>query len=80
MNQEDILRALTEIFRNVFDDDKLILTRQTTSNEIEEWDSLNQIKLILECEKTFELRLKPREINTLHDIGGMVDHIHKLIG
>lgn len=79
MTLEKTLVTLNEVFCDVFDDDSLVLTRETTADDIEEWDSLNQIKLILGCEKAFNLRLKPREINTLQDIGGMVDHIHGLL-
>ena len=79
MTPDMILEKLTVIFRDIFDDNSITLTRDTTANDIEEWDSLNQIKLILECEKVFNLRLKPREINTLQDIGAMVDHIHALL-
>lgn len=76
MTPDQILETLTDVFRDVFDDNALVLTRETTANDIEEWDSLNQIKLILGCEQAFKLRLKPREINALQDIGSMVDHIH----
>ncbi len=79
MTPDNVLEKLTHVFRDVFDDDSLVLTRTTTAQDIEEWDSLNQIKLILGCEKAFALRLKPREINTLPDIGAMIDHIHHLI-
>ena len=79
MTPDQILETLTDVFRDVFDDDALVLTRETTANDIEEWDSLNQIKLILGCEQAFNLRLKPREINALQDIGTMVDHIHGLV-
>lgn len=79
MTPEIILEKLTVIFRDLFDDESISLTRDTTANDIEEWDSLNQIKLILECEKAFNLRLKPREINALDDVGSMVDHIHSLL-
>jgi len=79
MTPDQILETLTDVFRDVFDDNALVLTRETTANDIEEWDSLNQIKLILGCEQAFKLRLKPREINALQDIGSMVDHIHTLV-
>lgn len=79
MTPDQILDTLTDVFRDVFDDNALVLTRETTANDIEEWDSLNQIKLILGCEKAFNLRLKPREINALQNIGTMVDHIHGLV-
>lgn len=75
MTQDEILAKLTEIFRDVFDEDSIVLTRDTTAEDIEEWDSLNQIKLILACEKGFGIKLKPRDINTLGNVGEMVDHL-----
>lgn len=79
MTADDILAKLTEVFRDVFDEDGLVLTRDTTAEDIEEWDSLNQIKLILACEKAFAIKLKPRDINTLANVGEMVDHLAKAI-
>ena len=76
---DQVLVTLTQVFREVFDEEGLVLTLETTANDIEEWDSLNQIKLIIGCEKAFDIRLKPREINGLQNIGEMVDHlIHHL--
>jgi len=80
MTQDKILEILTNVFRDIFDDERLTLTRETTADDIEEWDSLNQIKIILACEEIFNIRLKPREINTLENIGGMVDHLGELLG
>ena len=80
MEKEDILEVLTEVFQEVFDDDSLILNRETTADDIEEWDSLNQIKLIVESERAFNVRLKSRDINILENIGEMVDHLSKVIG
>ncbi|MBT4770694.1 MAG: acyl carrier protein [Rhodospirillaceae bacterium] len=74
-SRDTVLEKLTEVFRDVFDDEAMLLTRDTTAEEIEEWDSLNQIKLIIGCEKAFSIRLKPREINALQNIGEMVDHL-----
>ena len=79
MESKMILEKLTNVFRDVFDEDSLTLTVESTAQDIEEWDSLNQIKLIFGCEKAFSLRLRPREINTLKNIGEMVDHIQKLL-
>ena len=79
INKAKILKTLEKIFREVFDDEKLKITEKTKATDIEEWDSLNQIKLILGCEKAFNIRLRPREINTLKNIGEMVDHIQKLL-
>ena len=79
MQHDAILRALTVIFQEIFDDDDISLKRETTALDIEEWDSLNQIKIILACEKAFDVHLKPREISVMENIGDMVDHLHTLL-
>jgi len=79
MTNDDILSRLTDVFRDVFDDEAIILTRETTADDIEEWDSLNQIKLILACEKAYGIKLRPRDINTLANVGEMVDHLATII-
>jgi len=79
MQQEAILHTLTVIFQEIFDDDDISLKRETTARDIEEWDSLNQIKIILACEKAFNVHLKPREISVMENIGDMVDHLHTLL-
>ena len=79
MENKEILRVLIDVFKEVFDDEELVLTRETTANDIEEWDSLNQIKLIVESERAFNIRLKSRDINILENIGEMVDHLSKVI-
>jgi acyl carrier protein len=79
MQHDAILQALTVIFQEIFDDDDISLKRETTALDIEEWDSLNQIKIILACEKAFDVYLKPREISAMENIGDMVDHLHTLL-
>jgi acyl carrier protein len=75
VSADQVLATLTQVFREVFDEEGLVLTLETTANDMEEWDSLNQIKLIIGCEKAFDIRLKPREINGLQNVGEMVDHL-----
>jgi len=75
MTRQDVFAGLQGVFRNVFDDDAIILRPQTTSADIPEWDSLNQIKIIISCERAFKIRLKPREINALENVDEMVDHL-----
>ena len=57
LTQEQILEKLTLVFRDVLDDETLSLSPDTTASDIEEWDSLSQIKIILACEKIFDIRL-----------------------
>ena len=73
--KKQILIKLQNIFRVIFDDDSIKLNSNTTAEDIEEWDSLNQIRIILECEKEFLVKLNPREINDFVNIGEMVEHL-----
>ena len=66
---------LQNIFRVIFDDDSIKLNSNTTAEDIEEWDSLNQIRIILACEKEFTVKLNPRQINDFSNIGDMVEHL-----
>ena len=76
MSQEkQILIKLQNIFRVIFDDNSIKLNSNTTAEDIEEWDSLNQIRIILACEKEFSVKLNPREINDFVNIGEMVEHL-----
>lgn len=77
MNEAQILEKLTKIFRDVFDDDQIVLHRNTTSADIEEWDSLNQIKIILAAEEVFSTPLNARKINNFENVGEMVDYLRE---
>ena len=77
-SMDQILERLTNVFQDVFDDDSIVLTENSTADDIEEWDSLNQIKIILACEKEFDIKLNARDINTLESVGAMLEHLRKL--
>ena len=73
----DVLNKLSSIFKNVFDDDDLIITSFTTAADIEEWDSLAHIRLIVSIEKTFELSFTTDEISNLANVGEMINLVIK---
>ena len=77
-NKKIILKKLENIFHLIFDDEQIKLSYDTTALDIEEWDSLNQIKIILACEKEFLVKLNPREINNFSNIKEMVEHLNAL--
>ena len=58
MNKQQILESLNDIFINVLDNDKIAITESTTSDDINDWDSLNHIHLVIEIEKFF-IRMVP---------------------
>ncbi len=75
MTRADIQAKLQDVFRQVFDDTSIVLQPGTTARDIPAWDSLNQIKIILGCERAFGIRLRPREINALENVDEMVGHL-----
>jgi acyl carrier protein len=75
MTREDVQKQLQDIFRSVFNDDTLVLSDDTTAADIPGWDSLQQIKIILACEKKLNIRLRARDINALENAGEMIDHL-----
>ena len=72
-----ILSKLQNIFRDIFDDENLVLTRETTANDIEDWDSLAQINIIVACETEFELKFDLSDIVKLENVGDMMDLVEK---
>lgn len=79
MTREDIFARLTDIFRNVFDDDEIVLTDSTTADDIEDWDSLEQINLLVAIEKRFNIKFRLADVSHLENVGAMVDLVAKLI-
>lgn len=71
------LKKLQEIFRDVFDQDNLEITVETTSNDIEDWDSFAQINLIIEIENEFNIKFNLEEVNDLKNIKNILKAIQK---
>jgi len=75
MESKEIFESINNIFLEVFDDENIELTRESSSNDIEDWDSLNHIQLIVAIEKFFKLRLTILEIESWKNVGEMCDAI-----
>jgi acyl carrier protein len=71
----NILARLCEVFQEVFDDDDLVVTRDTSAREVGEWDSLMHINLVLNVEKEFSVRFSSSEVAVLQNVGQLVDLI-----
>jgi len=80
MNREDVRLRLQGVFRKIFDDDTIELHDGTTADDIEEWDSLNQIKIILNAEESFGTSLNARKIGTFENVGEMIDYLLDVTG
>ena len=75
MDKNNIMTRLTEIFRDVFDDNSIVINENTTSNDIDEWDSIEHINLIGAVEEEFKLRFKMKELSGMKNVGEMIDII-----
>jgi len=76
---ETILQQLTQIFRDVFDNQKLVITENTTAADIKEWDSLNHIQLVVAIEKHFKIKLTQQEIQKWKSVSEISASVAKRI-
>ncbi len=78
MKREEIFTKLTEVFQDVFDDETLTLSDETTAKDIEDWDSLTHITLLSSVEDEFGVRFDMKAVQGLKNVGAMVDLIGEL--
>ena len=72
---KDILDKATTVFRDTFDNDDIQLSPETTADDIEEWDSLSHIQLIVALEKAFKIKFTTAEITSFKDVGQLAESI-----
>ncbi|MBR6328020.1 MAG: acyl carrier protein [Lachnospiraceae bacterium] len=68
----DTKERLQEVFRDVFDDDEIELTDETTADDIDAWDSLTHVQLIVAVEKEFSLKFSTVEVMRLKNVGEFI--------
>lgn len=78
MTREEAFKRLTNVFREVFDDDTIELTDETTSDDIEDWDSFEHINLIVAVESEFNFKIPMGKVVTMKNVGEMVDIIWEM--
>lgn len=71
----DIITELNGVFRQVFDDSTLNITRTTTANDIDEWDSLTHMNLVVAVELKFGVKFALGELQSLKNVGDMADAV-----
>jgi acyl carrier protein len=79
MDKAEILRGLTEICREVLDDDSLVLTPDTSADDVENWDSMSHISIIVAAEQKFGVKFRTAEVEELKSVGDFVDLIEEKI-
>lgn len=69
------LDRLIEVFREVFDDEAMLITRKSSAHDFEDWDSLMHVTLMINVEKEFNVRFSSSEVAGLKDVGELIDLI-----
>jgi len=69
----ELLLRVNEVFRSVFDDDELSVSRETTAADVQGWDSLMHLRLMLSIEKAFRVRFLSSEVASLKSVGSLID-------
>ena len=73
MTKQEAMNALTPIFRDVFDDDSIVLTDETTAADVEGWDSVEHFNLISEIEGRFNMHFSMREVSGMKNVGELAE-------
>jgi acyl carrier protein len=77
MTREEMLLKITDVFIDVLDDEEIVLTESTSADDIDDWDSLTHIQLVVGVEKTFKIRFTSTEIQQWKNVGEMMNCIEK---
>lgn len=75
MDESQVYTRLSDIFHDVFDDDSIQVTPQLTAKDVDGWDSLTHIRLLLTIEKAFKIKFSTSEIGKLENVGDLVSLI-----
>ncbi len=73
ISRDEIKERLNKVFREVFDDDEIVIRDDMTAEDIPEWDSLMHVSLVVAAEKEFGVNLNAAEIGYLKNVGEMID-------
>ncbi len=71
----DTLEKINDVFRNVFDDDELVVDRDTTAADVDGWDSLMHVTLLINVEKALGVKFTSSEVASLKSVGDLADLI-----
>ena len=75
MNSNDLLKQVNEIFIDILDNENIQLNDRTTANDVEEWDSLTHVQIVVAIEKHFKIRFTSKEIQSWNNVGELCDAI-----
>jgi acyl carrier protein len=75
MIREEMLKQINEIFIDTLDNEDIVVEESTKAEDVDDWDSLTHILLVVAIEKHFKISFKSNEIQNWNDVGEMMDCI-----
>jgi len=75
MERNNILSQINKIFIDTLDDEGVVIEETTTATDVEEWDSLTHIMLVVAIEKHFKIRFSSKEIQSWNNVGEMINSV-----
>jgi acyl carrier protein len=73
----DLLPEIQDIFRDIFDEESLVITRESNASNVADWDSLAHVNLVTAIEKKYKIKFALAELQELKNVGDMIDLIEK---
>jgi acyl carrier protein len=75
MEFNEILAEVTEIFKDILDNDKLVIDAKSSAADVEEWDSLSHIHIVVAIEKKYKIKFTTAELKNMKNVGNLVELI-----
>lgn len=75
MDADQVIKEINDIFIDVLDEDEIVLTKDTIADDLEDWDSLTHVQLVVAIEKYFKMKFTSSEIRNFRNVGEMCDSI-----
>jgi len=75
MTRDQLLNQVQDIFRDIFDEEDIVISYETVADDIEDWDSLEHINIITSVEKHFKIKFAMNEVSGFKNVGNMIDTI-----
>lgn len=80
MESSEVYRRLNDVFCNVFDDCNMVISPELTASDVEGWDSLRHVRLVLSVERAFGIKVSAYEVNKLRNVGQLAKLIEDKLG
>lgn len=74
-NIQEIIKKVNDVFNDVLENDELTVTYETTASDVDEWDSLSHILLVVAIEKYFQIEFTAKEMQNFKNVGEMCEGI-----